>query len=258
MAEAKHSPQITVSVSETPEEAGATAGRAAADVLARCLETTGHARVVFASAPSQEQMLAALGTDERIDWTKVRSFHMDDYLGLDPAHPASFGNWLTARLPEAARSGLERIDQTADPVLEIQRYGDLIAAHPVDLVCFGIGVNGHIAFNEPGDTTLDDPAMVREVALSPTSRGQQVDDGLFKTLNDVPTHALTLTVPPLLRARAIVGTVLGDAKAPAVAKALTGPITADVPASAIRTHPNASIHLDAAAARGLPHHPLAR
>lgn len=253
MAGGESGAQIRVVASETPEEAGAAAGRAAAEALVRALDQEGHARVIFASAPSQEQMLITLGADERIDWTKVRSFHMDDYLGLEPDHPASFGTWLATRLPEAARHGLERIDQTAEPGQEAHRYGDLLAAGPIDLACLGIGVNGHIAFNEPGDSDLDDPALVRQIRLSPESRAQQVDEGLFQDQSDVPTQALTLTVPAILRAATLVCTVLGEAKASAVAAALTEPITADVPASAMRRHTDVVVHLDPAAARELPH-----
>lgn len=244
--------RVNAIVSDTPERAGAVAGRAAADALSTVLKTQARARVLFASAPSQERMLWTLATDPRIDWSRVTSLHMDDYLGLDPAHPASFGTWLADRLPAAALPGLDRIRQDADPDDEVRRYGDRIAEAPLDLVCLGIGVNGHIAFNEPGDTDFKDPAHVRKVALSVTSRRQQVDEGLFAALDDVPTHALTVTVPAMLSGRTLVCTVLGEAKADAVAAALSGPLTTEVPASALRTHRDVVVHLDKAAASKLP------
>ena len=243
---------VNVVVSDTAETAGTAAGRAAADVLVKALEEQPRARVIFASAPSQEQMLRTLGEDARIDWARVTSLHMDDYLELDPTHPASFGTWLAERLPAAARPGLDRIRQDVDPDGEVRRYSELVAGAPIDLVCLGIGVNGHIAFNEPGDTDFEDSSLVRKIALAHTSRQQQVDEGLFPSVDEVPTHALTLTVPAILSARSLVCTVLGDAKADAVAATLTGPVTEKVPASSMHTHSDVVVHLDVAAAAQLP------
>lgn len=241
-----------VILSDTAEAAGAAAGQAAADVLAEILERQDRARAIFASAPSQEQMLATLGADPRIDWNRVDSFHMDDYLGLDPSHPATFGTWLADRLPRAALAGLDRIRADADPTEEAARYGTALAAAPIDLVCLGIGVNGHIAFNEPGDTDFDSPELVRLIDLTHASRQQQVDEGLFPDLESVPTTALTLTVPALLAGSVLVCTVLGAAKAEAVAATLAGPVDPGVPATAMLTHPRVQIHLDQAAASRLP------
>lgn len=252
MSVADRASTVDVVVSDTAEAAGAAAGRAAADVLATTLENQSRARVIFASAPSQEQMLRTLGEDPRIDWSRVTILHMDDYLELEPAHPASFGTWLAERLPTAARPGLDRIRQDVDPDGEVRRYSDLVAQDPIDLVCLGIGVNGHIAFNEPGDTDFEDPSLVRKIALAHTSRRQQVDEGLFSSIDDVPTHALTLTVPAMLSARSLVCTVLGETKAEAVASTLTGPVTEEVPASAMHTHSDVVVHLDAPAAAQLP------
>ena len=252
MSSPTSTPRPTVSIRDTAESAGAAAGRAAADALTEILEQQDRARVIFASAPSQEQMLATLGADPRIDWARVQSFHMDDYLGLDPAHPAAFGTWLADRLPQAARAGLDRIRADADPDQEAARYGAALAAAPIDLVCLGIGVNGHIAFNEPGDTDFDTPEQVRLIELAHTSRQQQVDEGLFPDLESVPTTALTLTVPALLSGDVLVCTVLGEAKAEAVAATLAGPVDPRVPATAMLTHPRVRIHLDQAAAGLLP------
>lgn len=252
MSPSAHPARPEVIISGTAEEAGTAAGRAAADVLTEILERKERARVIFASAPSQAQMLRTLGADPRPDWTRVDSFHMDDYLGLDPAHPAAFGTWLADRLPAAALPGLDRIRAEADPVHEADRYGDVLAAAPIDLVCLGIGVNGHIAFNEPGDTDFEATDLVRLIELTPTSRQQQVDEGLFENLEAVPTTALTLTVPALVSAGTLVCTVLGESKAEAVAATLAGPVHAEVPATAVLKHPAIVIHLDAAAASRLP------
>ncbi|HIY23087.1 MAG TPA: 6-phosphogluconolactonase [Candidatus Brachybacterium merdigallinarum] len=243
---------LPIEVSATPEEAGAAAGRAAADVLARVLGERDRARVIFASAPSQEQMLATLGGDPRIDWARVDSFHMDDYLGLDPAHPAAFGTWLADRLPSSALPTLDRIRVDGEAEAEIARYTARLAEAPIDLVCCGIGVNGHIAFNEPGDTDFASPEAVRLIELTHASRQQQVDEGLFPDLAAVPTQALTLTVPALVGARTLVCTVLGTAKSRAVADTVAGPVTEQVPATALRGHRDVVLHCDAAAAALLP------
>ena len=242
---ALHLPTV---ISTTPAEAGAAAGRAAADLLVRVLEERDRARVVLASAPSQEQMLATLGADPRIDWSRVDSFHMDDYLGLDPAHPAAFGTWLADRLPPAALPTFDRIRVDGEPAAEIARYSQRLAEAPIDLVCLGIGVNGHIAFNEPGDTDFEATEQVRLIDLARTSRQQQVDEGLFPDIDSVPAHALTLTVPALVGARSLVCTVLGRAKAQAVADTLNGPVTEQVPATAMRGHGDVVLHCDADAA----------
>ncbi len=235
----------------TEDGAGRRAAAAAADLIVAAQQRQGSARVIFASAPSQQAMLAHLRADDRIDWTAVRSFHMDDYLGLATDHPQGFGQWLSDRLPEAARPGLERIDTTADPDAEIARYTELLAEAPIDVTCLGIGVNGHIAFNEPGDTDFEDARLVRRIRLDDVSRKQQVDEGLFDTFEDVPEHALTLTVPALTGAVSMVATVIGPQKADAVRAALQGPLTTDCPASVLRTHPRASLYLDAGAASKL-------
>lgn len=240
-----------VVIEPTEDEAGRRAAAAAADLIVAAQQRSGAARVIFASAPSQEAMLAHLRTDTRIDWAKVRSFHMDDYLGLAPDHPQGFGQWLSDRLPEAARPGLQRIDATADPDAEIARYTGLLAEAPIDVTCLGIGVNGHIAFNEPGDTDFADSRLVRRIRLDDVSRKQQVDDELFETIEDVPEFALTLTVPALTGAAAMVATVIGPHKAEAVRAALEGPLTTDCPASVLRTHRQASLYLDAGAASRL-------
>lgn len=195
-------------------------------------------------------MLVHLTRDQRLDWQAVHAFHMDEYLGIDPGHPQSFGVWLLDRLPGAVQ--FERIRTDGETDLEIARYTELITASPIDVTCLGVGVNGHIAFNEPGQTDFADSRLVREVRLDDASRRQQVDDGLFETLAAVPTTALTLTVPALLSARSMICTVLGTNKADAVTKALLGPVSEDCPASVLRRHPDVAWFLDRQAAAGLP------
>jgi len=241
-----------VTVAPSSEGAGIAAGKAAAQVLRRALEQRATARVVFASAPSQDQMLRTLVAAEGIDWSRVQSMHLDEYRGIDPEHRAAFGKWLADRLPEAAQSGLERISSEGEFGVEIERYSQLLQEGPIDLVCLGIGVNGHVAFNEPGDTDFNSPEQLRQVLLTHASRKQQVDEGLFASLDDVPTHALSMTVPAIMRGEALVCTVLGSAKAAAVAAALSGPVTTDVPASILQDQDNVQVFLDEDAAVDLP------
>ena len=240
----------TVCIGATVEEAAEAAAERAVEGILAAVQIRGSARVLFASAPSQEAMIARLGADPRIDWSLVRSFHLDEYVGLPATAPQSFGQWLQDRLPAAALPGFVRMHAEAEGAVpaEIERYGALITESPIDVTCLGIGVNGHIAFNEPGVSHLADPDLARRVDLDLASRQQQVDEGLFATLDDVPTSALTLTVPAVTGARALVCTVVGAHKAAAVARALEGPVTRDCPGSLMQAHPDASWFLDGAAA----------
>ncbi|RCS60217.1 6-phosphogluconolactonase [Microbacterium sp. JB110] len=245
-----HDPQAEWIVVETAErETARRAAACAAATIERAIAEKGHARVVFASAPSQEAMLAELTTDPRIDWSRITAFHMDEYLDLRMDHPQAFGSWLEQRLPRDAHVGLARIRTDAVVVDEITRYTALLAEAPIDLVCLGVGVNGHIAFNEPGQADIDDDVTMREIRLDDASRTQQVDDGLFPTFDDVPARALTLTVPALMSATTLVCTVLGSHKAAAVAAALEGPVARSCPASYLQRHHHAHWFVDTSAAR---------
>jgi glucosamine-6-phosphate deaminase len=234
-------------VSVYPDRA-ALGAAAAADVAAHLrelLERQDQARMIFAAAPSQGELLEGLAGAEGIDWSRVAAFHMDDYLGLAPGAPQSFGAWLRGRLFDRVRpSAVRLIDAAGDAEAEAQRYAALLREAPIDIVCLGIGENGHIAFNDPPFANFADPELVKVVALDPTSRQQQVNDGCFARLADVPTHALTLTIPALLGGRALFCVVPGPAKRAAVERALRGPIDPACPASALRTHPRCTLYLD--------------
>jgi glucosamine-6-phosphate deaminase len=238
----------SIAVAATREEAGAAAGRQAADVLRAAVSARGSARVIFASAPSQQEMITTLAGED-LDWGAVRALHMDEYVGLPADHPQSFGQWLLDRLPTGIGE-FDRIRPGTDPETERRRYAELLR-DPVDLVCMGIGVNGHIAFNEPG-ADFDDAERVRLIQLDPASRTQQVDDGCFAELSEVPTSALTITIGPLVSAGSIVCTVVGSRQAAAVAAALSGPIGPDCPASILQRCPQAGVFLDEQAAAELP------
>lgn len=239
---------LRVVVHADADAAAAASATEAADALRSAIHDRGQARVLFASAPSQESTLRRLVIEPELDWSRVQAFHIDEYIGLPADAPQSFGRWIAERLSPIGPGRLERIQPAADPSAEARRYAELLATAPIDLACLGVGVNGHLAFNEPGQCHLDDPETVRVVRLHHQSRRQQVDDRCFDRLDDVPHEALTLTLPALLGADRIVAVVPGAHKAAAVAAALQSPIGPGCPASALRTHPAATLHLDDGAA----------
>lgn len=232
--------------------AGVAAAREAAEAIRGAIAMRGAARVILACAPSQSEMLAALRA-QVVEWPRVTVFHMDEYVGLPATHPASFRHYLREHLLRhvtvAAFHPLA--GEAADHAAEVRRYAALLAEAPIDLVCLGIGENGHLAFNDPPVADFSDPAVVKVVTLDEACRRQQVHDLCFATPDLVPREALTLTIPALLSARRVVGTVPGPRKAAAVQAALTGPVSTACPASILRTHRSATLHLDRAAAAGL-------
>jgi glucosamine-6-phosphate deaminase len=226
------------------EALGAAAAADIGDALARRLDSQPGVRIIFASAPSQEATLRHLAERTGIDWSRVTAFHMDEYLGLAPDAPQRFGNWLRQALLDRVPVGTAHlIDPGEDPQAVADRYSALLAAAPIDLVCLGIGVNGHLAFNDP-PADFADTALVKMVTLEEASRTQQVDDGCFTTIDEVPAQAVTLTIPALLSAAELFCMVPGAQKKRAVTDALYGPVDGAVPASALRTHPQAAIYVD--------------
>ncbi len=243
---------MQVVVRETAAQAGAEAAQAVAAAITDAVRAQGSARVLFASAPSQLRMIEALKSME-VPWSRVTALHVDEYAGIDPSAPQGFGRWLRDHLFDDVKPGMvELMRPDVDPATECARYAGLVAAGSIDVGCLGIGVNGHVAFNEPHQWSIDDPALVRPVRLDAASRQQQVDDGCFGALADVPTTAITLTMPALLAARHLVVTVPGSHKADAVARCVSGDVTPAVPASALRTHPSVALFLDRAAAARIP------
>ena len=228
-------------------EMGAAAARDAADCFRRLLTEKKEINVLFAAAPSQNELLAALAADRSVEWNRIHAFHMDEYVGLDRNAPQGFGNFLRDRLFRLVPfASVSYIDPAAsDPDAECARYSALLREHPLDAVCMGIGENGHVAFNDPPVADFSDPALVKRVPLDPVCRMQQVHDGCFARLEDVPTHALTLTVPALLSAPHHFCVVPARTKAEAVRRTVFGPIGESCPATMLRISPDASLYLDA-------------
>jgi glucosamine-6-phosphate deaminase len=236
---------------------GRAAGAAVAGHLRALLARQATARVIFACAPSQDEFLAALiaasrSTELGFDWSRVTAFHMDDYVGFAADHPQSFRRYLRAHLLDHVAVGaFHPLPAELPPAVACARYSALLTAAPIDLICLGIGENGHLAFNDPPVADFDDPARVKVVALDEACRRQQVNDGCFPTLVDVPTHALTLTLPVFRDARRLSVHVPGPRKAAAVRATLRDPRATACPATLLRDHPDAILYVDEAAAAGL-------
>jgi len=238
--------QLLVSVYATRRELGLASARAASAIIREAIENDGSAAVVFAAAPSQDEFLAQLRADSSIDWRRVTAFHLDEYAGLPASHPASFRRFLRERLMDRVPLAAfhELAGDAPDLDAEANRYQRLLAGQPPALVALGIGENGHLAFIDPAECDFHDPRDVRVVHLDDVCRRQQVHDGAFQRLEDVPQRALSLTVPFFLRTPHAVVTVPGPAKRQAVRDALEGPIDPRCPASILRRHPGAALFLD--------------
>lgn len=224
---------------------GTRAGQDAAQAIQNALRIRPTARVILASAPSQDELLNAL-TSAPLAWSQVAIFHMDEYAGIDAEHPGSFRRYqrehVLSRVQPGAFHGL--VGEAADLTEECARYARLLAEAPIDVVCLGIGENGHLAFNDPPVADFSDSLRVKIVELDQTCRQQQVNDGCFSSLADVPLCAITLTIPTLLAAGALFCAVPGPRKAQAVRDTLRAPISAACPATILRTHPRARLYLD--------------
>lgn len=218
-------------------------------LLRELLKEKDLVNIVFAAAPSQNEFLEALVKFKDIDWSCVNAFHLDEYVGLSADHPQRFSKFLKDRIFDllpfrniyyVVPPGCEQ----DDPHGLAERYEQILRNNKLHIACIGIGENGHIAFNEPFQAKFDDDKLVRVVKLDERSRQQQVNDGCFQKIEDVPTHAITLTVPAIMSAEHIICVVPGKRKAEAVFKTLEGPISIECPASVMRRHKSVRIFLD--------------
>jgi glucosamine-6-phosphate deaminase len=236
----------------------ATLARAAADeacaVLRAAVEARGVAHAMFATGNSQLVFIETLVHEtEGVPWADTVVFHMDEYVGVGPDHPAGFQKWIRERIVDPAQpKAAYYVGGLGEPGTECARYAGLLRRHPLDLCCLGIGENGHLAFNDPPVADFDDPLDVKVVELDAACRRQQVNEGHFPGLDAVPARAITVTIPALLRARRVLAIVPEARKAEAVRAALTGPIAPSCPASALRTITHATVHLEPESAQLLP------
>ena len=237
--------KLSVNIYDTRKNMGAAA---AADIAACIKELLGRKSeiyMIFAAAPSQNEMLEALIADKEIEWNRVHALHMDEYVNLPSDAPQGFGNFLRrAIFDRAPFASVNLIGTDADSEATCRRYDALLAANKVDIVCMGIGENGHIAFNDPHVADFNDPCRIKKVDLDQKCRQQQVNDGCFASLDQVPTHALTLTVPTLYNVENIFCVVPAATKAEAVKNTVNGPVSEICPASILRTHDNAILYTD--------------
>ena len=231
----------------------ATLARAAAYDAARAIGAAvaarGVAHAMFATGNSQLAFVDALVARPEVPWADVVVFHMDEYVGVGPEHPAGFQRWIRERITDRVRPrAAHYVDGLADPARECVRYATLLRDHPLDLCCLGIGENGHLAFNDPPVADFNDPLDVKVVVLDAACRRQQVNEGHFAGIDDVPRDALTVTIPALLRAGTVLAVVPEGRKAEPVRAALRGPVETSCPASVLRTREHVTLHLDPASA----------
>ena len=240
---------LTVKKFETRAEMGAVAASDITAAINTLLEKKADINMIFAAAPSQNDVLQSL-VESNVDWSRVNAFHMDEYIGLPRTAPQGFGNFLVDHIfGKVPFKSVNLINCAAeDAQAECDRYEALLKANPVDIIILGIGENGHIAFNDPWVANFNDEKLVKIVELDDVCRQQQVNDGCFATIDDVPKTAMTLTCPVFIQAPQLFCIVPAITKAKAVKRTLEGAINEECPATVLRNHPDAVLYLDAASA----------
>jgi glucosamine-6-phosphate deaminase len=235
---------MKITIHQTAEELARTAAATGADLIAEAINARGEANIIVATGASQIGMLAHLVKAD-LDWSKVTAFHLDEYIGLPLEHPASFRKYLKERFVDRVPlKQFHYVDGEGDPPeAECRRVGTILREHPVDVAFIGIGENGHLAFNDPpADFEIRDPYLV--VSLDLVCRTQQFKEGWFRSLEEVPATAISMSVRQIMESRSLICTVPGKQKAGAVRCALEGPVTPECPASILQEHPDVSTFLD--------------
>jgi glucosamine-6-phosphate deaminase len=236
---------LMVNVFPTRIEMGQFAGKEIENKIIKLLDKKPEIRMIFAAAPSQNEMLDYLSGSKRIQWNRISAFNMDEYLGLSRKAPQLFSVYLSERIFERVNfKQVHLIDGHAPVEDELMRYSALITEAPIDIVCLGIGENGHIAFNDPPFADFNDPMVIKMVKLDKLCRTQQVNEGCFTNLDEVPKKALTLTIPVIMSATSLFCVVPGSGKREAVYKTLYGPVDTSCPASVLQTHPDCKFYFD--------------
>lgn len=239
-------------VSETKQEIGRSAANRGGELIEEALQTNGEATIVAATGASQFEMLDHL-VRQNIDWPRITAFHLDEYTGVSMDHPASFRRYLKDRFVDRLPRPIGQfhyIDGQQDPQVECKRLNQLIAPAVVDVAFVGIGENGHLAFNDPpADFDVEEPYIA--VDLDAACRRQQLGEGWFANLEEVPRQAISMSIQQIMRSRTIICTVPDERKAEAVQRALEGPVSPDVPASILQNHPDCRVFLDVHAASRL-------
>lgn len=239
---------LNINVFPDKETTGIAAGKAVEACIVNLQKTQDTVRIIFAAAPSQDSMLGYLTSSDTVDWSSVVAFNMDEYIGLKPNSPELFSAYLEKALfSKVDLKEVHTIQSDTAVSMELERYAALLMSAPIDIVCLGIGENGHIAFNDPPVADFNDPQIIKVVELDDACRWQQVNDGCFETLKEVPEHAITLTIPTLLKGENLFCVVLGPNKSNAVKDTLLGPVSTACPASILTEHSNCHYFFDTAA-----------
>ena len=237
---------LQVKVYPGRSDMGLAAAEEAAATIRKLLAQKQEVNMIFAAAPSQNEFLETLCMAGDIDWQRINAFHMDEYVTLPAEAPQRFGNFLKERifgkLPFRSVNYIN--GNSADPEQECERYSSLLRQYPVDIVCMGIGENGHIAFNDPHVARFDDPELVKIVDLDETCRMQQVNDGCFSAIGEVPAIALTLTIPALMNGKYLFCMVPAKTKAWAVCHTINDTVSEAVPATRLREHEHAVLFIE--------------
>ena len=238
--------KMQVKIFADRDEMGKGAAADIANCIKKLLKEKDEINMIFAAAPSQNDMLFHLLNEEGIEWERINAFHMDEYVGLDAAAPQCFSNFLRKHIfDQKPFKSVNCINAAAtDAEAECERYSDLLKKNPVDIVLLGIGENGHIAFNDPHVADFNDKETVKSVGLDDVCRQQQVNDGCFENIEQVPKYALTLTIPTLFSAKHLVCTVPAATKALAVGRTVNGQIGKECPATVMRNHDSAIMFCD--------------
>lgn len=237
---------MNVSISETTAKMGETAARYGAEAIQRAITEKNSANIILATGTSQFAMLEVLVQFPDLDWSKVTAFHLDEYIGIPETHPASFRKYLkerfVARVPALQAFHFVEADRRS-PEEECLRLGMCIREHPIDVAFIGIGENGHLAFNDPpADFAVEEPYII--VELDEACRKQQLGEGWFVSLDDVPQQAISMSIQYILKSGRLVVTVPDERKAQAVKNTIEGNISNLCPASILKTHSDCTIFLD--------------
>ena len=236
------------------EAMGKAAAESAAESLRALAAKNDTVPVIFATGASQMSTLEALTSIPGLPWDKVIGFHMDEYLGIPEDHRASFRRYLRERLTSKVKMRqFYGVDGTSpNPEETCRKYAEMLRQHNPQLCLLGIGENGHLAFNDPAEADFEDPLDIKIVSLDTECRQQQVNEGWFDSLAEVPKQAITLTIPTLLRVPRLIASVPGERKAHIVHRTLTEEISTRCPATIMRKHSNTTVYLDPASSTELP------
>jgi len=243
--------RLKVKLFRTREEVGRAAAETVAQQMQKVMKNKEIVNMVFAAAPSQNEFLGSLTTRNDIDWSRVQAFHLDEYIGLPRDAPQRFANYLRRHIFNKVNARkVYYLDEEGLGAAEekCKRYANFLEENPIDIACIGIGENGHIAFNDPPVADFEDPLKVRIVELDERCRRQQVRDGCFSSIDEVPTQAMTMTVPAIMSSKYIICVVPGPTKQQAIKCTLEGPVDTACPASILRRHEHAVLFLDEEAA----------